>query len=170
VAFNVFKNDNTSKVCLERWRKQCLSKPRRGNLGDQKYLDEWPNLYRGSLVISENVGIDAAPWNISQYKVTMKGSIPYINGDKLVCYHFHQFQILGPGRFNRALGFSFSDEVVEDIYKPYEEEMKSQYLKIRNFDPDFLIFKTKQNLGMLLRHKLAKYFGPTYWWIKNLLD
>jgi hypothetical protein len=172
VAFNVFKNDETGITCLKRWRNQCLDwcywKPEDGKLGDQMYLNEWPKLYGKNLVISENVGVDAAPWNISQYKITDKDSNVYINRDQLVCYHFHQFQILGPNHFNRVLGYTLSKEAINNIYEPYEEELRKQYGIVKKFDSLFEIAQTKQDVGMLLRHKLAKYFGPIFWRIKSI--
>jgi len=172
VAFNVFKNDETGITCLKRWRNQCLDwcywKPEDGKLGDQMYLNEWPKLYGKNLVISENVGVDAAPWNISQYKITDKDSNVYINRDQLVCYHFHQFQILGPDHFNRVLGYTLSKEAIKHIYEPYEEELRKQYGIVKKFDSLFEIAQTKQDAGMLLRHKLAKYFGPIFWRIKSI--
>jgi len=173
VAFNIFKNDDIGKKCLERWRNQCLDwcywKPEGGKLGDQTYLNEWPQLYENSLVISRNLGVDAAPWNISQYKITNKNGV-YINNDKLICYHFHQFQILGPKHYSRVLGYTLSKEVVEFIYKPYERELNIQFDRVKKFDPTFTIAKTKQDAGMLLRHKLAKFFGPIYWRIKSIIS
>jgi len=173
VAFNVFKNDKVGEVCLKRWRAQCLDwcywKPEDGKLGDQMYLNEWPNLYDKDLVISKNVGVDVAPWNVTQYKITKRKSSVYVDQDRLVCYHFHQFRILGPNHFNRVLGYTISKEVIEYIYEPYEEELRKQYDRVREFDSAFSIEAVRQEVGMLLRHKLAKYFGPVYWRIKSSL-
>lgn len=173
VAFNVFKNDEVGKTCLRRWRKQCLDwcswKPEGGKLGDQMYLNEWPKLYGKNLVVSENVGVDAAPWNVSQYNITSKGSTIFVNKDRLVCYHFHQFQILGPNRFSRVLGYTLSKLVIKHIYEPYEKELELQYARVKKIDNSFVIVQTKQDVGMLLRHRLAKYFGPFYWRMKSLL-
>lgn len=173
VAFNVFKNNKIGKACLARWRVQCLDwcywKPEKGKLGDQMYLDEWPGLYGKDLVISNNTGVDLAPWNVSQYKITNKNNSVYVNKDKLICYHFHQFQILGPGHFNRVLGYTLSKEVIKYIYEPYEDELEFQYTKVKKNDRSFFISQTKQEAGMLFRHRLAKYFGPLYWRIKSLL-
>ena len=171
VAFNVFKNDEISKVCLKKWRIQCLDwcywKPEDGKLGDQMYLDEWPKLYEKNLVISNNVGVDTAPWNISQYKVTNRNSSLYINENLLVCYHFHQFQILGPNHFGRVLGYTLSKEVIKYIYESYEEELRFQYTRVKTIDKSFMITQPKQDVGMLLRHRLAKYLGPIYWRLKS---
>lgn len=174
VAFNVFKNDKVGVTCLNRWRKQCLDwcywKKEDGKLGDQMYLDEWPKLYGKNLVISKNLGVDAAPWNISQYKITKKDGGPYINDDKLVCYHFHQFQILGPNHFGRVLGYTLSEDVVKYIYMPYEEDLKAQYDKIVKLDISFTVKQTEKDKDreMFFRQKLAKYLGPIYWRIKSL--
>lgn len=173
VAFNVFKRSKVGIKCLERWRKQCLDwcywKYEDGKLGDQMYLDEWPKLYGKELVISKNVGVDTAPWNVSQYAIISKNGNVFINKDRLVCYHFHQFQILGPNHFNRVLGYTLLKKAVEYIYKPYEEELRNQYAKVKKMDKSFLIEKTKQDSKMLFRQKLAKYLGPAYWKVKSLL-
>lgn len=174
VAFNVFKNDKVGKECLSRWRGQCLDwcywKHEDGKLGDQMYLDEWPKLYGKNLVISKNVGVDAAPWNISQYKVTSKNGSTYINNDRLVCYHFHQFQILGPGHFSRVLGYTLSKDVVRNIYEPYEDELRRQYIEVRKYDSAYKIASTKVDEKMLFRQKLARYFGPIYWRLKGIFS
>lgn len=177
VAFNVFKNDEIGIKCLKRWRNQCLDwcywKHEDGKLGDQMYLDEWPKLYGKKLVVSKNIGVDTAPWNISQYKVSKKGEYVYIDNTKLSCYHFHQFQILGPSNFSRVLGYTLSKETVKHIYEPYEGELRKQYKEVRKFDPQFEI-KKPDNSGnkiQILRQTLARYFGPAYWrikgWLKN---
>lgn len=173
LAFNVFKNDSVGKKCLERWRKQCLDwcywKPEGDKLGDQKYLNEWPKLYGEDLVISKNQGVDTAPWNISQYKIYEKNKDVYINTDQLICYHFHQFQILGPNHYSRVLGYTLPKMAVDLIYVPYEKELNNQYLRIKSVDPMFEIDKTKQDVKMLVWHKLAKYLGPLYWRLKSII-
>lgn len=177
VAFNVFKNDATGKKCLKRWRDQCIDwcywRFEDGKLGDQLYLNEWPKLYGSKLKISQNIGVNVAPWNVSQYKISKKDGSVCINGKKLVCYHFHQFQILGPKNFSRVLGYTLSKDVVKNIYEPYEEELKKQFRLIKSYDKNFEIKKPKStSQSMYLRQKLAKYIGPVYWrlkgWLKNL--
>ncbi len=173
VAFNVFKNNEASKDCLKRWRVQCLDwcywEPEDGKLGDQMYLDEWPKLYGKNLVISKNVGVDAAPWNISQYIVSNKNKSVYINNNQLVCYHFHQFQILGPNHFSRVLGYTLSKDVIKYIYEPYENELRKQYEKVIKFDKSFKIERTDKDKAETFGNKIVRHFGPLYWRIKGLL-
>ena len=40
-------------------------------MGDQKYLDEWPDLYSSCHII-ENMGAGIAPWNYCQYEISKK--------------------------------------------------------------------------------------------------
>jgi len=177
VAFNVFRNDKVGTICLKRWRKQCIDwcywKLEDEKLGDQMYLDEWPKLYKDNLVISKNIGVDAAPWNISQYKVSNKKGSVLLNKEKLICYHFHQFQILGPNNFSRVLGYTLSKDVIKYIYEPYEEELRKQYKIVKKYDKDFEIKppQNNENKTQILKQKLAKYIGPFYWkikgWLKN---
>jgi len=177
VAVNVFKNDPIGIKCLKRWRKQCLDwcywRFEDGKLGDQLYLNEWPKLYGNKLTISKNIGVNVAPWNYSQYKITKVKNNVYINNTKLVCYHFHQFQILGSNNFSRVLGYTLSKDVVKYIYEPYEDELRKQYRIVKKYDSKFEINlpKNNENKTQLLRQKLAKYIGPFYWrlkgWLKN---
>lgn len=174
VAFNVFKNDAVGIRCLKRWREQCLDwcywKAEDGRLGDQMYLDEWPKLYKEGLVVSKNKGVDAAPWNISQNKVVkLKGGI-FVDSDRLVCYHFHQFQILGPNNFYRVYGYTLSKNVVEYIYKPYEEELRRQYKKVKKADPNFEVRVSTKTKIDVLKYGLVRNLGPIYWRIRSLLN
>lgn len=173
VAFNVFKRDDAGMRCLERWRDQCIEwcywRHEDGKLGDQMYLDEWPKLYGKKFVESKNIGVDTAPWNISQYKVTKRGGYFYINNTKLSCYHFHQFQILGPENFSRVLGYTLSKDVIRYIYEPYEEELKRQFKFIKKFDNDYEIKlpDNNENQIQIFKQKLARYIGPLYWKLKG---
>jgi len=175
VAFNVFRKDEIGIKCLKRWREQCIDwcywKLEDGKLGDQMYLDEWPKLYKDNLIISKNIGVDAAPWNIFQYKVSNKNENVFLNNEKLICYHFHQFQILGPDHFSRVLGYTLSSDIVNNIYKPYEEELRKQYAIVKKYDTNFEIKppQNNENKTQMLRQRLAKYFGPFYWKIKGWL-
>lgn len=173
LAFNVFKNDSIGIKCLNRWRKQCLDwcyyKPEDGKMGDQGYLNEWPELYK-ELVISKNVGLDAAPWNISQYKVTKKEGRVFINNDELICYHFHQFQVLGPRSFNRVFGYTLSKNVIDYIYKVYEDEIIKQYKRVKDIDKTFEIRPPLLSPAKIFKQKIAKYLGPIYWRMSGIFQ
>lgn len=163
VAFNVFKNDDIGIKCLARWRKQCLDwcflKPEEGKFGDQMYLDEWPKLYKKYLVVSKNIGLDVAPWNVAQYKISKRDSSVLINQQKLICYHFHTFKILGPMHFRRTLAYTLSKDCVKFIYEPYESELERQFVRVMKYDKDFRIEINEKSQELNIKDKFKNILG-----------
>lgn len=166
VAFQIFRRDTQGVKCLNRWRKQCLKwcywKEDKGKMGDQMYLNEWPDLY-SKIRISQNIGIDTAPWNVSQYKIKKINRSVYVNKTPLICYHFHQFQILSNIKFINALSFYFNKDIIDCIYKPYRENIKKQIKIIQTQYPEYIIPKNTIPLGVKIRYSLANIVGPLYW-------
>jgi len=140
VAVNGFRRDKEGIECLKYWRGQCLDwcyhKYEKGRMGDQLYLNEWPKLYK-NIVISDNIGVDAAPWNILRYNVSQKQGIVQINKSSLVAYHFHQLEYFSPYYTNYADGYQFSRATTKLIYKPYIRALTEQYNSIKKYEPDF---------------------------------
>jgi hypothetical protein len=168
VEWNSFRRDEEGLRCLNRWRKQCLEwcfyKLEDGKMGDQKYLDEWPDLYKSCHII-ENEGAGIAPWNYSQYEIHKKDNQIKINNENLIFYHFHQFQLLKKNKFYRLgeIYTSYKNEPNE-IYKRYEEQLISSLNQIREIDKDF-------NYGINSNHNFfyekIKLFMPRF--LKNLI-
>jgi len=73
IGFLSFRNDKYAEKCLNDWGNDCISwcydRVEEDKFADQKYLDKWPSRY-DRLVISENIGLNAGPWNIFQYTLT----------------------------------------------------------------------------------------------------
>ena len=168
VEWNSFRRDEEGLLCLNRWRKQCLKwcfyKLEDGKMGDQKYLDEWPDLYSSCHII-KNVGAGIAPWNYSQYDIQTKDNNIKINNKKLIFYHFHQFQILKKNKFYR-LGEIYTSYKKEpdSIYKKYEEQLISSLNQIREIDEGFDCgINSNQNFFM----SKIKLFMPRF--LKNLI-
>lgn len=173
VGFQIFNRDKEGLSCLKRWRKQCLDwcfwRLEDGKLGDQLYLNEWPNLY-SKLVISQNFGLNAAPWNISQYWVSKKNDRVYINEDRLICYHFHQFQILRENSFEFSSGYYFSKIVQDYIYKKYILDLERQIKNLKRLDKSFTINYVQRGKISLLKVSFKKLIGPYYWRLNTILD
>ena len=137
-----FRRDKEGLACLSRWRAQCIEwcfyRLEEGKMGDQKYLDEWPEKY-SSVHIIQHLGAGVAPWNYSQYdfRSNDKGSIT-VNGAPLIFYHFHQFQLLENGNFDRLSTF-YTSECVEPatVYERYEEKLSQCLDIVRALVPDF---------------------------------
>jgi hypothetical protein len=137
-----FRRDEEGMACLARWRNQCIEwcyyRLEDGRLGDQKYLDEWPERYRSCHII-QNVGAGVAPWNYAQYRFGQdaRGRIT-VEDTPLIFYHFHQFQILDNGGFDRLSAF-YTSECAEPaaIYETYEAALKDTFTEVRAVEPGF---------------------------------
>jgi hypothetical protein len=136
------RRDPQGMACLSRWRDQCIEwcfyRLDGERMGDQKYLDEWPQRY-SSLVILQNIGAGVAPWNYSDYEFNMVAADQLvIDGEPLIFYHFHQFQLLDNGRFDRLSTFYTSVcAEPESVYVQYERYLKLTLQRVRMLEPAF---------------------------------
>lgn len=142
VEWVTIRRDQEGLACLIRWRDQCLEwcfdRLEEGRMGDQKYLDEWPKLY-SKVHILQHLGAGLAPWNYPAYtfKTNDQGAI-LVNGSPLVFYHFHQFQLLDNGGFDRISTFYTQDgPVPADVYRAYEQGILVAVRDIRAIVPGF---------------------------------
>lgn len=91
----VFKNNETSTMCLKRWREQCLEwcfqRFEDGRLADQMYLDEWPVLYPG--VKEAGVAWNLGSWNSSDNHLYHVAGAWLVNDEPLICFHFHGLKV-----------------------------------------------------------------------------
>ena len=170
VEWNSFRKDEQGINCLSLWREQCIEwcyyRLEDGKMGDQKYLDEWPEKY-SSCHILNHAGAGIAPWNYSQYEFSQDrdGNIT-VNGESLIFYHFHQFQLLDNGKFDRLSSF-YTSECPEPslVYERYEVELLECLTHIRSFVPDF-------NLGLkpvarVRGRRFIQKFFPM--WLKEII-
>lgn len=142
VEWDSFRRDEQGLACLSRWRQQCIEwcyyRLEDGKMGDQKYLDEWPERY-SSCHILMHPGAGIAPWNYAQYRfeTDATGQIS-VEGAPLIFYHFHQFQLLENGKFDRLSTF-YTSECAEPaaVYTAYEGELIKCLADVRTVVPDF---------------------------------
>lgn len=90
--------------------------------GDQRYLDTWPDKFRGALTIFKNPGVGLAPWNFENYNI-QHDEIWKVNNHKLVFFHFssHQFGFFLARKMGRT--YSQVSKVPRRLYKDYEKEL-----------------------------------------------
>ncbi len=165
-----FRRDEQGLACLARWRDQCIdwchNRLEDGKMGDQKYLDEWPERYK-SLHIIAHEGAGLAPWNYSQYRIsTSKNNMIFVNNVPLIFYHFHQFQLLNNGGFDRISTF-YTDSHPESVsvYDIYEVFLKKVLQEIRTIEIDFSD-GMRSAIYVKLR-RLVHIYAPQY--VKELL-
>ncbi|GAT32000.1 hypothetical protein TSACC_2397 [Terrimicrobium sacchariphilum] len=131
--FNVgwvsIRRDEEGLRCVRRWREQCIEwcydRPEDGKFGDQKYLDEWPTLYRKVKII-DHPGANLAPWNLGRHKVSGVWAHPAADGRPVLFYHFTNMWQSRPSYVWTGLGdYEISTArkwiAAKLLYKPYLE-------------------------------------------------
>lgn len=137
-----FRRDEQGMACLGRWREQCIEwcfyRLEDDRMGDQKYLDRWPADFR-SVHVLQHPGGGVAPWNFSQYVFHRDGNGEHtVDGAPLIFYHFHQFQMLSNGRFNRISGaYTGMGREPEAVYVEYELALRKILAEVRAIEPGF---------------------------------
>ena len=108
-----------------RYQEQCLAwcydRPEPGRYADQKYLDFFHTKFAGVRDICHK-GANAAPWNIANYSVKREGDGTFLDGERLIFYHFEGFKRLYFGMYDANLhGYktAMTDAIKEHIYRPY---------------------------------------------------
>lgn len=178
VQFMTFRNEESSLLVLDYWRKQCIewcyARYEDGKFGDQKYLDEWPDIYK-NIHILQHQGGGVAPWNLNQYRFITNGNS--VNGTvkktgtsfKVVFYHFQYVKFLDNGSVD--IGWYFIPSLGKKLfYSPYlkriseiEERMQSYN---ENYRTGFTTFKT-ESIKEILKKGLKKYLGYNIMIIKH---
>ena len=126
--FNVgwlsFRNNKIGLACLSRWRRQsvewCFDRLEDGKFADQKYLDEWPDLYQGHLMIVQP-GVNTGPWAMCKGILTSDemGNM-YIDEHPLIIYHFQGIRLYSCRHFYIGCMFDFSPyKLLKCLYYPY---------------------------------------------------
>ena len=137
-----FRRDEQGMACLARWREQCIEwcfhRLEEDRMGDQKYLDQWPGSY-SRLHILQHPGAGIAPWNYSQYRFGRdeQGAVT-VDGVPMVFYHFHQFQLLSNGSFDRLSGsYKAMGPEPRQVYEAYEHALTAVLREVRTVRPGF---------------------------------
>lgn len=135
VGLVVFRRDETGLACLNRWAKQCIDwcyfRHEPGLLGDQKYLDDWPERFDG-VVVSRNYGVGVGGWNIFRYKTSWRNGQIFINDLPLIMLHFNFVELLG----NRFLT-GCSRWYLRKVYLPYAKALRKAMERVITVAPMF---------------------------------
>jgi hypothetical protein len=139
VGLIAIRNAPEGMACLNLWRSQNLEKceldPENGYCGDQKYLDEWPSLYK-KLVISKHPGVGLAPWNVEAHRIGKERGQVTVDDQPLIFYHYHALRILLAGGWKRwaalpAMGYDFTPADRDILYKPYIRMLRESEADLR---------------------------------------
>ncbi len=140
VQFLIFRNDRNAIECLEWWKERCIEwcyfKYEDGKLGDQKYLDDWTERFKGVHVL-QHKGAGVAPWNAQRYSVRKANDKVFVDEQELIFYHFHLLNLLSPKKFDLSRGYCLPKNVIEFVYKPYIYEISKIISFVSKYEPTF---------------------------------
>lgn len=128
VGIMAFRNNKASLECLQWWRERCIEwcfwKYENGQIGDQAYLNDWPERFK-KVVVCRNIGINAAPWNVAKYGLNIINGHYFIASTPLVCYHFHYVRICtNKLAFIGGFKINLPTSHLGLIYRPYIHELE----------------------------------------------
>jgi hypothetical protein len=121
VQFLTMGRGPRSIAVRRRWQEQCLAScttalAERGKVyGDQKYLDDWPDLYGELVRVASQPAEMLGPWNVDHYQS--------LAGDEHepVLYHFHSLRIFHPRWIQLCCGYN--PAAAARIYARYLETL-----------------------------------------------
>ena len=158
VQFLIFRNDPSGLECLKWWRDRCIewcyATPADGKFGDQKYLDDWHERFKGVVVLRHKGGV--APWNIYNHQISKTNNKIYVGDDPLIFYHFHTFKILSSTKFNLVDGYGLTRNHIDLIYMSYIRAIKHMINIVHNTDPSFNYGFSKSIIDVVDIAKLIK--------------
>jgi len=162
-GFISFRRDADGLACLEWWRNSCFAwchdYVSGDRFADQRYLDAIPASFAKVKIISHK-GINAAPWNISQYETDLQNNNVLIAGQPLVLYHFHDVKQVAPFLFESGLSsyhIVLQNTLRRAVYLPYIEVLRRQKVAVSGHHSKVNIRITKGS------HDRFKRLLPSVW-------
>jgi hypothetical protein len=145
VGWVSFRRDEAALACLKWWRERCLEwcydRVEPGRYADQKYLDQWPTLFKNVITLA-NKGANLAPWNLGNYRVRFQAGHVLVDDDELVFFHFHGFQPISRWVYDPRLArFAARPTrvVCRHIFLPYWHALRSAQRQIQSSDSGQLV-------------------------------
>jgi hypothetical protein len=92
VQFLTVRNTPGGREVMDWWQRRCIewcfARYEDGKFGDQKYLDQWPDLFGSKVHVLEQVDRALAPWNVDHFSQTGPA--------RPVFFHMQAFRVLSP--------------------------------------------------------------------------
>lgn len=146
-----FRRDNHAEECLLWWRERCnewcYDRPENARFADQKYLDDWPTRFQGTIVLLHK-GANLAPWNLANYQISWREGQLWVDDQPVIFFHFHSLKRIHEWLFDSNLAHyetTLSPLVRRKIYTPYLQTL----LEVEH---DMRALKQWKRRPSLLRH------------------
>ena len=164
VGWISFRRDENARACLEWWRRQCLEwcydRVEEGRYGDQKYLDQWPTLFRNVAVI-QHKGANLAPWNLANSTIRFHDGKAWVGDEELIFFHFQGFQQINRWLYEPQLiryGAHPTRAIRQHLLIPYWRALQRASAQMNKSIPDSLA-----PAGLRESIKKPPAEQPTFW-------
>lgn len=128
VQFMTFENNEAGAKVMRWWQEKCIewcfNRYEEKRFGDQKYLDEWPELFGSEVHILKQTMKTLAPWNVRMFEAAGGGSL------SPVFYHFQELRIIAPNRVMLYTGYRIGNCGMA-LYDTYMQELGKVVGRIR---------------------------------------
>jgi hypothetical protein len=180
VEWLTFRNEERGLTALRWWHDRCIewcyNRVEDGKFGDQMYLDDWPERFRGVHVL-EHPGGGLAPWNVERYRLREENGQVLVDDVPLVFFHFHSLRLyqgaaparrlaLLDGDYHAADGIVWKHGYPLDgatrrlIWEPYLDRLGEAVAEVRSVDPGFDAgFESLERLLLQRGADSARYRG-----------
>lgn len=144
VQFMTFCRD--SSECVRKWWEErciawCYARYEDGKFGDQKYLDEWPDIFSDYVHVLKQEHFFLAPWNAKRFA--------YNNS---IVYHFQELRIGKKIQLYRS--YQIPDVVIVNIYEKYLNDINKSIKLLKMYN----IQINEQLKKKCLKDQFKKYF------------
>ncbi len=162
-GFIGFRRNEDGIECLRWWQERCIEwcsdKADNGRWADQKYLDEFPQRFKGVGIVN-NLGINLTPFtiyrvNTEQGKAVMKKNDGlYIDDVRIILYHYYGLRFYNHNEYDLSCYWMmFDEETIKLVYLPYIKECQEEVCKIQDFD------RLKFQLKGICENQIVNYFN-----------
>ena len=158
VQFMYFKNDEEGMKALKWWRDSCIdwcyARFENGKYGDQKYLEDFPRLFK-KVCILKNRGGGLAAWNFGQYSYDAHNLKISYNNElfDIVFVHFHAVSMEVS---DRTLIISPATFGIESKYRFLFEQYANLIVRVCNQYLNVVIDQYKINNRGIIKGVIAK--------------
>ena len=135
-----FQRDKNAISFIKWYRKKCIEwcydKIMPGKWSDQMYLNKINKTFKG-VRISKDISINVTAWNIQGCTVEKLKDDIYIDGKKLIFYHYSGFKHANYEEFELCNYIDLQEDVVKFIYVPYVSNYKKMINYVNELNSNF---------------------------------
>jgi hypothetical protein len=120
VQFMTFKRTEGGRKVMQWWQDRCIEwcfrRYEDGKLGDQMYLNDWPERFANEVHVLQQKERTLAPWNAAYYLNRPDARVP-------VMFHFQNFRVLTDKKMRWYKGYRRMGLEADKYYQQYSLEM-----------------------------------------------